>query len=112
MENSYKQTIMIDLDGVLNKYTKYEKDSIPEIREGAKEFLEKLSEDYELVLFTTRNMKMSVKWLLDNGIDNYFKDATNIKLPAYIYLDDRAVQFNGDYDEILKSIREFNVYWK
>lgn len=112
MKDSYKPTIMIDLDGVLNNYTKFEKDNIPEMKKGTKKFLEKLSEDYELILFTTRNMKMSVKWLIDNDIDKYFKDATNIKLPAYIYLDDRAIQFNGSYENILKAIKEFKVYWK
>ena len=82
------------------------------MKKGTKKFLEKLSEDYELILFTTRNMKISVKWLIDNDIDKYFKDATNIKLPAYIYLDDRAIQFNGSYENILKAIKEFKVYWK
>ncbi len=29
---------MIDLDGVLNNYSKYEENYIPDIKEGAKEF--------------------------------------------------------------------------
>ncbi len=37
-----KKTLMIDLDGVLNNYTKYEENFIPEIREGAAEFLPNL----------------------------------------------------------------------
>jgi len=112
MKNNYKPTIMIDLDGVLNNYTKFEEDNIPEMKDGAKEFLEQLSENYNLVLFTTRNMKISVKWLIENDIDKYFKDITNVKLPAYIYLDDRAIGFNGNFKDAIKSIQEFKVYWK
>ena len=40
----FKKKILIDLDGVLNQYgkEKYDETSIPEIKEGAIEFLEKL----------------------------------------------------------------------
>ena len=55
-----KKTIMIDLDGVLDNYEKYT-DEIPSIRKGAKEFVEELSNKYELVLFTTRNSNGSNK---------------------------------------------------
>ena len=44
-------TIAIDLDGVLNNYTKYEEGFIPEINDGAKEFVSKLSKKYNLILF-------------------------------------------------------------
>ena len=38
-----KKIILVDLDGVLNAYTgKFEANIIPPIKEGAKEFLEKL----------------------------------------------------------------------
>ena len=38
----YLKTVLIDLDGVLNNYKKYEENYIPEIKEGALEFLEKV----------------------------------------------------------------------
>ena len=41
---------MIDLDGVLNNYTKYEENSIPGIKQGAREFVQifnKTIEDVE-----------------------------------------------------------------
>ncbi len=110
----YKKTLMIDLDGVLNNYIKYEENFIPEIKEGAKEFLEKLykSSKYELVLFTTRDKKLSEDWLKDNKISQYFKEITNIKKTASIYLDDRALKFNGDFKETLEEIKNFAVHWK
>jgi len=110
-ENIMKKTIAIDLDGVLDNYTKYT-DYIPPIRKGAKEFIIKLSKDYDLVLFTTRSPMLATKWLISNKIDKYFTDVTNNKIPAYIYIDDRAINFSGNYDETLREIGNFKVHWK
>lgn len=101
---------MIDLDGVLDNYTTYTKE-IPCIRAGAKDFVIELSKNYELVLFTTRNSKQATEWLQSNKIDKYFKDVTNVKKPAFIYIDDRALKFDGDYNTMLKEIKNFDVYW-
>ena len=110
-ESIMKKTIAIDLDGVLDNYTNYT-NTIPPIKKGAKEFIIKLSKDYNLIIFTTRNNKLATEWLIKNKIDKYFTDVTNNKIPAYIYIDDRAIKFNGDYNETLKEIEDFNVYWK
>ncbi len=108
-----RKTIMIDLDGVLNTYDgNYSENYIPEVKKGAKEFIKKLNKDYDLVLFTTRNNLKATKWLIENKIDKYFKDVTSVKTPAYLYLDDRAIEFNGDYQNTLKQIEDFKVYWK
>lgn len=106
--------ILIDLDGVLNQYgnEKYDENSIPALKDGAKEFLEKLSKEAELYLFTTRNLMLSTKWLIDNNLDCYFKDVTNIKIPAYLYIDDRTICFKGDYLKTIEDIKKFKVYWK
>lgn len=105
---------MIDLDGVLNNYTHFDENFIPEIKVGAKEFLQSLydTNEYELLLFTTRNKILVAKWLMKNNIDIYFKDITNIKEPAFVYLDDRAVQFSGDYTDTMNQIKKFQTYWK
>ena len=107
----FKKTIMIDLDGVLDNYTVYTKE-IPSMRVGAKEFVEELSKNYELILFTTRSSKQAVEWLQANKIDKYFKDVTNVKKPAYIYIDDRALKFNGNYNKMLEEIENYNVHWE
>ena len=111
----YKKTLLIDLDGTLNQYgdEKYDENYIPKIKQGAKEFIEKLylTQKFELVLFTTRNLLLSVKWLIDNNIDIFFKDATNVKLPAHLCIDDRAICFNGDYLDTLRKVENFNVWW-
>lgn len=108
-----KKTIMIDLDGVLNMYDgKYVENELPEIKDGAREFIQKLHENYDLVLFTTRNCLEASRWLIKHKIDKYFKDVTNVKTPAYIYIDDRAIGFKGDYKKAISEIEEFQVYWR
>ena len=113
MEQHYK-TILIDLDGVLNEYgkEKFDENFITEINVGAKEFLETLSQYAELYLFTTRNLMLASKWLIQNNLDKFFKDVTNNKMPSYLYIDDRTVCFKGDYLKTLDEIKNFNVYWK
>ena len=107
----YKKIILIDLDGVLNKYDgKYSSEFIPDIKEGAKEFLETLSKDFEVKIFTTRDKALTQKWLVANKISKY--DITNIKEPAYLLVDDRCVCFKGDYKKTLDLISNFSVYWK
>ena len=85
---------------------------IPAIKEGAKEFLEKLSENFELKIFTSRPMKITAEWLIDNNLSQYISDITNIKLPSYLLIDDRTICHNGNYTETLENINNFHVYWK
>ena len=115
MQKTYKPTILIDLDGVLNKYCgNYNKDKIPEINENATRFLKKLQllDKYNLVLYTTRNLLLSAKWLIKNKIDNYFSDITNIKIPSILQIDDRAICFKGDFDKLFDEINDFKVWYK
>ena len=65
----FKKKILIDLDGVLNEYSKepFDENFIPKIKNGAVEFIKEVSEIGELYLFTTRNLLLSSKWLLENN---------------------------------------------
>lgn len=109
---AFKRKLLIDLDGVLNEYKNFDEKSIPEIKKGAKEFVEKLSQNAELYLFTTRNLLLASKWLIQNDLDKYFKDITNIKLPAFLYIDDRSICFNGNFKQTIEDIDKFKVYWE
>ena len=111
---NYTKRILIDLDGVLNEYgkEKFDENFIPEMKKGANEFLQELSKDAELYLFTTRNLMLSAKWLIENDLDKFFKDITNIKIPAFLYIDDRTIRFDRNYKITLNDIKNFNVYWK
>ena len=112
--NNHKKRILIDLDGVLNEYGKepFDENYIPEIKKDAIEFIKELNSFAELYLFTSRNLLVSAKWLINNHLDIYFKDITNVKIPAFLYIDDRCICFDGNYNKTLENIKKFNVYWK
>ena len=113
MNKSFKRTVLIDLDGVLNTYTGgFDENYIPPIKEGAKEFIEELYQSFELKLFTTRNKILASKWLVENELDNYFKDITNIKDLAWLYIDDRCLKFEGDYSLLTEQIKDFKPWYK
>lgn len=107
-----KANILVDLDGVLNTYTGgFDENYIPPVKSGAVEFLTALSEKYIVKIFTTRNRLLASKWLIENGLDKYVADVTNIKEPAILHIDDRALTFQGDFDETLRKIKNFKVWY-
>ena len=110
----FTKKILIDLDGVLNEYKKekFDENYIPEAKVRAYEFLERLSQSAQLYLFTSRNLMLATKWLINNNLDKFFKDVTNIKLASYLYIDDRTICFKGDFNKTLDEIENFRVYWK
>ena len=108
-----KKTVLIDLDGVLNDYNgSYNDDFIPPIRAGAKEFLANLSKNYKVKLFTCRNKILATKWLIDNGLDEYITDITDKKELCWLYVDDRCIKFNGNFEELAGSITNFTPWYK
>ena len=113
MTEKFKRTILFDLDGVLNTYSgNYDKTFIPPIKQGAYELLKELSNDYKIIIFTTRDLLLCSKWIIDNKLDEFIENVTNIKVPAYLIIDDRCINFNGDYESLKKQIRNFQVWYK
>ena len=111
---NYKKTLLIDLDGVLNKYSgEYDENYIPDIKNGAVEFLENLHfSGFDIKIFTTRNLLLTSKWLIKNNIDHLINDVTNVKTTAFLHIDDRCIRFDGNYNDTLEKIDNFKVYWK
>ncbi|MBQ3311925.1 hypothetical protein IJG72_07605 [bacterium] len=108
-----KKTIYIDLDGVLNNYTgNFDINYIPQIKDGAKEFLQKLSENFIIKLYTTRNKILASKWLIDNNLDSLIDDVTSEKGLCFLYIDDRCLNFNGDYAKMLNDINNFKPWYR
>ncbi len=48
----------------------------------------------------------------ENNIPSIKDGAKEFKIPAYMYIDDRAIQFNGNFEQLYKDIINFKVYWK
>lgn len=108
-----KKKILLDLDGVLNTYTgNYNADYIPPIKDGTVEFLQRLSHNFEIKIFTVRDIELAEKWVKENNIQLYISGVTNTKEPAWLIADDRCVCFNGCYDKLLADIANFKVWHK
>lgn len=105
---------LVDFDGVLNDYFgEYDEIELPKIKDGAKEFLEELSQIYEIEIFTVRNKIKTIYWLQKNNLAHLIKEVTNIKNPnASIIIDDRAINFDGDFKKVLNLSKNYQPYWK
>ncbi len=108
-----KKTILIDLDGVLNDYDgTFDENFIPPIKQGAFEFIKDLSKDFSINIFTTRNLLLVSKWLIENNLSDFIDDVTNIKKPCYLIIDDRCINFDGNYNLLKQKIANFKVWYK
>ena len=106
-----KFNVCVDFDGVLNNYTGWKgEDDLSTPREGAKEFLEKLGNNFKIIIFTTRDTNKVEKWMQDNNMP--YDSVTNTKVGAMAYVDDRAVKFRGDFDSTLIELEKFHTYWE
>lgn len=108
-----KKDICLDFDGVLNNYKGWKgEEFLSEMKDGCPEFLKQLSQTYNITILTSRNVSLVENWLKNYGVLGYIKAVTNKKIPAVLYIDDRALRFNGNYEELLSDIKEFTPYWK
>ena len=115
-----KPRIMIDLDGVVHRYSKGFDDGTlyDDPMPGAKEFIDSMKDIYEIVIFTARvsttkirfapasSIKYVEEWLNKHNI--YFDLVTSDKLPAIAYIDDRAIEFKGDWNYVRERFEILN----
>jgi len=113
-----KKRIMIDFDGVIHSYDNgWQGGKIyGKVIEGTKEAIDSLKDKgFEIVIFTTRasnthniNPKSEQlvsdmeNWLNTNNI--YFDKITSEKLGAVVYIDDRAIRFENNWNDIIEKI--------
>ena len=100
-----RYTIAVDFDGVLHSYTSPWQAAhvIPDPPvEGAIEWLMRIVEEFDVVIFTTRGKtwrgrRAVLRWLHEQSFYLYDTEikVTAKKPPCLIYLDDRAYRFEG-----------------
>ena len=113
-----KRTVVFDFDGVIHSYTSGWKgeSTIPDKPVlGIKEAISEIRKaGYEVVVVSTRcatsdGIKAVNKYLLENEIvvDRVCKE----KPPAIVYIDDRAICFDGKTDKLLDKINNFKPWY-
>ncbi|MEK6896037.1 MAG: hypothetical protein AABX12_01080 [Nanoarchaeota archaeon] len=110
--SQFKHPLCLDFDGVLAEYDGYKgEEHLGKPLTGAKQFLEQLnSVNLKWVVFTTRPRERIVKWFQEHQLPMP-EGITHIKMPAPAYIDDRAIKFDGDFDKLIRDMKDFNVYW-
>ena len=109
-----RPTVCVDLDGVLNTFDEWRG---PEFfhppREGSREFLCGLqAAGFRVVVFTVRWHEWARDWLEQNGLGHLVDEVTDRKPPAHAYVDDRAVCFQGDFQDTLQRVVCFRPFWE
>jgi len=115
-------TIAVDLDGVICDYSKGWRGvgNFGDILPGARDKLQELKkEGWCIIIFTCRSeVTLIADFLKREGVpfDQINKNENlpgmvvgygHEKVIADIYLDDRAVYFNGDWEKAVSSIKRF-----
>ena len=114
MDNEDKPILCVDLDGVLNAFDGWKgADFFHPPRPGAREFLEELNaKGYRVVVFTVRWGPHVESWLAQYGLSEYVSMVTDKKPPAFAYIDDRAICFQGDFAKTLDQLEAFKAHWE
>lgn len=116
-----KQTVVFDFDGVIHSYTSGWKGSseIPDPPvSGIKEALKEIHDaGYEVVVVSTRchsldGMNAISKYLEENNMAEYVDRICADKPAAIVYIDDRAICFDGKPETLLSKIKTFKPWNK
>lgn len=113
-----KKILVLDFDGVIHSYTSGWKgvDVIPDPPvSGIKELIDKLKDDFHIYIVSSRcsdekGCLAIEKYLFENNI--FYNRVQADKPPAYLTIDDRALTFNGNCDEIYEQIKSFKPWNK
>jgi len=102
-----KNTIAIDFDGVIHRYSKRWQgmgNAYDPPMEGVVDAIKRLKEEgYRLVVFSSRSVPVIEEWLKKYDLDSYFAEITNTKVPAKVYIDDRAYHFTN-WDKTMEDL--------
>lgn len=106
--------VAVDLNGVLDVYGGWvDAQHWDPPRPGAAEFLDALAaRGYRAIVHTTRWPADAEAWLRAHGLRSRVAGVTGEKVPAHVFVDDRAICFRGDFEETLREIDRFRAHWE
>lgn len=111
-----KKTIVFDFDGVIHQYSKGWQgltNIYDEPVDGIKEVIQQLMKEYEVIVVSTRCTEIEGLRAVREWLQKYNIQVTAIKKekpPAFCYIDDRAICFEGNTTDLLERIRNFKTY--
>jgi predicted HAD superfamily phosphohydrolase YqeG len=111
-------TVVIDFDGTIAEWAKYPEPGPP--TPGVKEALQALRDQgYDIVVQSARTSDVMSKNPIDKEMEKrrmveyldeheipYDMVSKGDKPPAQFYIDDRGVEFDGDWKKVLNRIKE------
>ena len=110
-----RQTMAIDFDGVIHKYSKGFQgtdNAYDPPNKGTKEALESFIEGgFQLKVMTSRPAWVVRKWLKEYELDHLIDEVTNHKIPATVYIDDRGFCFKN-WNQCLNEISDHPKMWR
>lgn len=116
---SVKKTVVFDFDGVIHSYVSgwhgvdnISDPPVPGIGDALKEIH---NAGYEIVVVSTRcasrdGLEAIVEWLDRHDLDVYVDRVCKEKPPAVVYIDDRAICFDGHPEMLLDKINSFSPW--
>jgi phosphoglycolate phosphatase-like HAD superfamily hydrolase len=113
-----KQTVVFDFDGVIHSYTSRWRGAafIPDPPvEGIREAIQEIRRHYRVVVVSSRcsqegGVEAIQAYLNKHNIE--FDDIAVEKPPAVVYIDDRALTFDGHPELLLEKIKAFKPWNK
>jgi hypothetical protein len=107
------RTVCLDFDGVLHSYRSGWRGAsvIPDPPiHGTREAVARLRQQYRVVVYSARCQSAEGRraieaWLRKHDIQ--VDEICEHKPPALVYVDDRAIPFRGDWEQVLVEIRQF-----
>jgi hypothetical protein len=115
---SFKKIVVFDFDGVIHRYdSRWSGAGIISDGpvEGIREAIDEIRKEYEVFVVSSRctetiGIASIKKWLDKYGI--VVDGVVSEKPPAIVYIDDRAITFDGNPNTLLSKIKEFKPWNK
>ena len=112
IERSIK-TVCLDFDGVIHSYRSgwQGAETIPDPPiHGVREAIEHLRRTYRVVIHSARSQTAEGRAAMQRWLDKNNIEVDEIcahKPPAFVYVDDRAIPFTGEWSQAIAAINDF-----